>query len=116
MDPKGVRSTVAVTAEEVKSALSRSRTLSSEEEKVVRMRHGAGASNPRAPLPRAAEGNEELQDELLLLEVQLLKAYRHLQAQAKAKPAPSVQVSKAPVDPARAQAKSKIVRALRKKK
>ena len=59
MDRKGVSSTVAVTSDEVKAALSRSRTLTSEEEKVVRMRHGAGAAE-RTALPQAAAGNEEL--------------------------------------------------------
>jgi hypothetical protein len=116
MDRKGVRSTVAVTAEEVKAALGRTKTLTSEEEKVVRMRHGAG-SDLRAPLPQAAGGNQELKDELLVLEMQLLKAYRMQLAQAKAAKAGNVVVAKAPpADPAGARAKGKIVRALRKKR
>lgn len=63
-----------VTAKEVKAALEKARTLSAEEEKVLRMRHGAGASSTRAPLPRAAGDNQELGDELLLIEMQLMKA------------------------------------------
>jgi hypothetical protein len=113
MDRKGVRSTVAVTAEEVKAALGKTRTLTSEEEKVVRMRHGAG-SDLRAPLPQAAGGNQELKDELLVLEMQLLKAYRAHQVQAKASKPVNVVATK-PRDSAGARAKGKIVRALRKK-
>lgn len=112
MDRKGVRSTVAVTAEEVKAALPRTRNLTSEEEKVVRMRHGAAAPDLRAPLPQAAGGNEELKDELLVLEMQLLKAFRQRQAQAKQTANVVAKVGSAPAS----RAKDKIVRALRKKK
>jgi hypothetical protein len=116
MDRKGVRSTVAVTAEEVKAALGKTRTLTSEEEKVVRMRHGAG-SDLRAPLPQAAGGNQELKDELLVLEMQLLKAYRQHLGQAKAKANKPVNVvATSASDSAGARAKGKIVRALRKKR
>ncbi|WIG95400.1 hypothetical protein [Myxococcus sp. SDU36] len=97
-----------VTAKEVKAALEKTRTLSAEEEKVLRMRHGAGASSTRAPLPRAAGDNQELGDELLLIEMQLMKAMR---ARAGAKPAAT---ASKPV--AANPTKDKIVRALRKKK
>ncbi len=117
MDRKGVRSTVAVTAEEVKAALGKTRTLTSEEEKVVRMRHGGAASDLRSPLPQAHGGKEELKDELLLLEMQLLKAYRQHLGQAKATANKPVNVvATRPTDPDGARAKGKIVRALRKKK
>ena len=114
MERKGVTSTVAVTTEEVRSALPKSRAVTSEEEKALRMRYGVGEADVHAPLPRADGGNEELKDELLLLELQLLKSYRaHLAqkggAKAAAQPARSA-------DPASARAKDKIVRALRKKK
>lgn len=111
MERKG-NSTVAVTAEEIRAALPKARTLTSEEEKGLRMRHGVGVTDLRAPLPRAAE-SEELQDELLLLEMQLLRAHRAHLAKAKAKPASPARPA---LDPAGARAKDKIVRALRKKK
>jgi hypothetical protein len=112
MERKGGSNTVAVTAEEVKAALGKTRTLVSEEEKVLRMRHGVPAADPRAPLPRAAGGNEELQDELLLLEMQLLKAHRMHQAKVN----PASAAKRPALDPSGARAKDKIVRALRKKK
>ena len=109
MERKG-NSTVAVTAEEIRAVLPRARTLTSEEEKALRMRHGVGVVDLRAPLPSAAR-SEELQDELLVLEMQLLRAHRaHL---AKARPASPARPA---LDPAGARAKDKIIRALRKKK
>ena len=108
MERKG-STTVAVTAEEIKAALPRARTLSSEEEKALRMRHGAGAADLRAPLPRAAGGNVELNDELMLMELQLMRAFK---ARAAGKlPAPPTRTHAV-----RNLAKDKIVRALRKKK
>ena len=98
MERKG-GSTVAVTSEEVRAALATARTLTSEEEKALRMRHGAAAERG-APLPRAAGANSELADELLLIEMQLLRAQRGR---------PSA------VRPEASRAKDKIVRALRKK-
>jgi len=112
MERKGGSNTVAVTAEEVRSALGKAKALASDEEKVLRMRHGVAVTDPRAPLPRAAGNNEELQDELLVLEMQLLKAYRARQAGAR----PESMVARPALDPAGARAKDKIVRALRKKK
>jgi hypothetical protein len=108
MERKGGTGSVAVTVEEVRSALGRARTLSSEEEKVLRMRHGAAVPDLRAPLPRAAGNNEELADELLLLEMQLLRAM-------KARKAPATTVAPAAA-PTQSRVKDKIVRALRKKK
>ena len=107
MERKGT-STVAVTAEEIRFALPRSRTVTSEEEKALRMRHGVSADDLRAPLPRADGGNQELADELSLIEMQLLKSFRAHQEKARsAPPRPSE---------AGGRAKDKIVRALRKKK
>jgi hypothetical protein len=98
--------TVAVTAEEVRAALPRTRSLTSEEEKALRMRYGA-AERDRAPLPRAAGDNEELADELLLIEMQLMRAWRaRLQPNA----------TRAQLAPEAAKRKDKIVRALRKKR
>ena len=93
------RKTAVVTAAEVAVALGRVKTVTSEEEKALRMRHGARVEL-NAPLARAAGDNEELQDELLLIEMQLMRAMR-------ARNAPP---------PTRSPAKDKIVRALRKKK
>jgi len=104
MERKG-GSTVAVTAEEVKRTVSKVRTLSPAEEKTLRMRHGAGA-DLKAPLPRAAAGNAELEDELLLVEMQLLRAMRARQGGATPTAARA---------PAASSAKAKIVSALRKK-
>lgn len=98
-----------VTSKEVKVALEKSRTLSSEEEKVLRMRHGAGAPSKSAPLPRAAGNNEQLGDELLLIEMQLMKAMRERTGQTKS-------ASKPKAAAAASATKEKIVRALRKKK
>ncbi len=93
----------AVEAKKVAEALAKVRTLPSEDERVLRMRFGAGAREVER-LPRHGEGNAELQDELLLLEMELLRAHRQHQRQKAQKPAPR---------PSRA--KEKIVRALRKK-
>ncbi|MCP3163065.1 hypothetical protein [Myxococcus qinghaiensis] len=106
-----------VTAKEVKAALEKTRTLTAEEEKALRMRHGAGASSTRAPLPRAAGDNEELGDELLVIEMQLMKAMRARAAAAKT-PATKAAAPEAPRarETAANPTKDKIVRALRKKK
>jgi len=104
-----------VTAKEVKAALEKTRTLTSEEEKVLRMRHGAGAPSTTAPLPRAAGNNEELADELLVIEMQLMKAMRARMAQAKAGGKPQAAAARTS-KPSGNAAKDKIVRALRKKK
>jgi hypothetical protein len=107
--------TVAVTAEEVRAALGRTRTLVSEEEKALRMRYGAGSSDLRAPLPRAAGGNQELEDELLVIEMQLMKAWRSRFAEHKAQ-LQVVQAQAPTLEPRSSRTKDKIVRALRKKK
>ncbi|HEX8825166.1 MAG TPA: hypothetical protein VF794_34935 [Archangium sp.] len=105
-----VGSSTTVTSKEVKVALEKSRTLSAEEEKVLRMRHGAGAASKSAPLPRAAGNNEELGDELLLIEMQLMKAMRERLGQTKSAS------NKPKAATAASATKEKIVRALRKKK
>lgn len=104
MERKG-GSTVAVTSEQVKRTVSKVQTLSPSEEKTLRMRHGAGA-DVSAPLPRAAAGNAELEDELLLVEMQLLRAMRARQGGA-------TPTAKGPVA---SRAKDKIVRTLRRQK
>lgn len=112
MQRKGSSSTVAVTAEEVRAALPRTRTLTSEEEKALRMRHGV-KSDTREALPRADGGNPELADELLILEMQLMKAWKMRLAETKART--NVTVAARPSSES-SRAKDKIVRALRRKK
>ena len=104
MERKGGSTMVAVAKEEVQAALAKAHTLTSEEEKALRMRHGAAAPDLHAPLPKAAGGNRELSDELLLMEMQLMRAYR---ARALAQTRPIG---------ARNATKERIVRALRKKR
>lgn len=93
-----------VEAREVGAALAKVKALASEDEKVLRMRHGVGLAKTES-LARQGEGNAELQDELLLLEMHLLRAYRQRQKQTTRKPLPRA-----------SRAKEKIVRALRKKR
>jgi hypothetical protein len=96
----------AVETTEIARALRKSRGVASEEEKVLRMRHGARVETG-APLERHGEGNEELRDELLLMEMQLLRAWRQHQKQM-------AQAQRIVAQPSRT--KDKIVRALRKKR
>jgi hypothetical protein len=112
MESKGGSSAAVIAAETVRKALSKATDLTATEERVLRMRHGAPAGDLRAPLPQAHGGREELKDELLLLEMQLLKAYRahrSTKETARNRPLPAAGQK---VD---AKAKDKIVRALRKK-
>lgn len=106
-----------VTAKEVEKGLNRARTLTQEEEKVVRMRHGAGADRA-APLPKAAGGNAELADELLVIEMQLLKAMRARtgQSQSASKPKPAAAAVERVGTRAVNATKDKIVQALKAKK
>ncbi|MGA9524770.1 MAG: hypothetical protein WBV82_25150 [Myxococcaceae bacterium] len=110
MERKAGTATVAVTREEVRSAFARTRTLSSEEEKALRMRHGIGAERAE-PLPRAAGRNAELEDELLVIEMQLMRAWRARLDQQKAAAFPRTTTTTTT-----SRTKDKIVRALRKKK
>jgi hypothetical protein len=103
MERKQTTGTVEVTTEEVRTKLSKAK-LAPAEERVLRMRHGVAADRAK-PLPRAAGGNAELEDELLVIEMQLMRQLR-ARAGAPAR-APEVQDSKT---------KDKIVRALRRKK
>ena len=93
----------AVEAKDVAEALAKVRVLPSEDERVLRMRYGAGVRDVER-LAQHGDGNVELQDELLLMEMELLRAQRQHQRQVAQSPAPQ---------PSRA--KEKIVRALRKK-
>ncbi len=105
MDRKG-GSTAVVTAELVTTQL---RTVSTTpaEEKALRMRYGAKVGLTE-PLPQAHGGNEELADELLLLEMRLLKAVKMHRANLTAKAGKATAVKSV--------AKDKIVRGLKAKK
>lgn len=107
MERKSASSTVVVEVEE-EALLRKSRLLTPEEEKVVRMRQGTKLRNLSAPLPRASGGDVGLEDELLLMEMQLLRAFR---ARGRTAPAPRMAASDAAPD-----VKDKIIRALCKKK
>ncbi len=67
-------STTVVTAEQVKAGLKAARTTAREEQ-ALRMRYGAAVDH-RAPLPQAHGGDAGLADELLLLEMQLLRSVK----------------------------------------
>jgi hypothetical protein len=85
--------------------------LSSEEEKVMRMR--LGATPPRtARLERAVEGDEELEIELRAIEIE---AFMKWKAHLASRTAPTTGTQAAPAArPSPSRAKEKIVRALRK--
>ncbi|MEW6432787.1 MAG: hypothetical protein AB1730_14885 [Myxococcota bacterium] len=104
MERKG-GSTAVVTAKTVATALTRTATTAREEQ-ALRMRYGARVELD-APLPQAHGGNEELADELLVIEMALLRAVKHRAAQAKA-----AAKATAPKNAT----KSKIVGALKSKK
>jgi hypothetical protein len=110
MERKAGSASVAVSAAEVKAALPRAKGLTSEEEKTLRMRYGGAAADLRDPLPRAAGDNEELGDELLLMEMQLLRSFR-----ARGMVKGPMAVAR-PANTVRNAAKDKIVRGLRKKR
>jgi hypothetical protein len=73
MERKG-SSTAVVTKELVTSGL-KTATITTREEHALRMRYGATVDK-KAPLPQAHGGNEELADELLLIEMQLLRGLK----------------------------------------
>lgn len=100
MERKG-SSTAVVTKEQVATGLETT-TISAREEQALRMRYGATVDK-KAPLPQAHGGNEELADELLFIEMQLLKGVRAHRGQG-----PQAVTSKAAV-------KSKIAAKLSKK-
>jgi hypothetical protein len=78
MERKG-SSTTVVTKEQVATGLETA-TISAREEQALRMRYGAPVSK-KAALPQAHGGNEELADELLFIEMTLLKGLRAHQGQ-----------------------------------
>jgi hypothetical protein len=101
MERKG---TAVVTAESVEKGLKKAPTTTREEQ-ALRMRYGATVERTAA-LPRVVEVDSELADELLLIEMTLLRSMKQRAAPPKAKAAPV----------ARNATKSKIVSALKAKK
>jgi hypothetical protein len=116
MNPKGAGSAGRVIeVTDVRRSLSLARggsELEGEEEKVLRMRFGAGVADRGAPLPRAAGTNRALAAELSSIELQLFKA---MQARPFAA-APGRGGAGDGALRADERAKEKIVRALRKKR
>ena len=102
--------TATIAPEEVKASLSKETGLTAEEEKVLRMRNGVSV-DPDAPLAKAASGSGELADELLLMEMDLFRANRPTVSGRRGRP-----LTTAAAAPADARAKSKIIRALRRKR
>lgn len=80
--------------------------LTAEEERVVRMVHGIRVA-PTAPLARVADGSSELADELLMMEVALFRTQRN-RAEASKRSRSTASADE--------RAKSKIIRALRRKR
>lgn len=85
-------STTVVTAEQVTAGLKKANTTAREEQ-VLRLRHGLSVDK-KAPLPQAHGGNEELADELLIIEMQLLRAMKARAAANKTSSAKSKIVAK----------------------
>ena len=114
MEQKSKGGAVQVVADEVKTSLGRrAGLLAGEEERALRMRHGASVDR-QAPLARAAGGNAALEDELLLIEMQLMRS-RAQHNQRKGLPQlPPLRAATA--TPTASPTKSKIVRALRRKR
>jgi hypothetical protein len=114
MERKAGSVEVLVTSEEVRESLPKAK-LSAEEEKVLRMRHGVSLADPSESLPGVAAAGSLVADELLLIEMELLRAQRrkprttrtHSRAAATTSPK---------LDPRAQKTRDKILRALRKKK
>jgi len=106
--PKSVG--VVVTAAEIRDALPKAK-ITSEEEKALRIRYGIGLSDVNAPLPWAASGNAS--DELLMMEMELMKAQLQKSGALRARKAAQ---SRPKLEPTAQRARDKIVRALRKKR
>ncbi len=74
-------STTVVTAEQVAAGLKTART-SAREDQALRMRYGVGVDR-HAALPQAHGGDVAMADELLLIEMQLLRSMKARQGVAK---------------------------------
>src|SRR5216683_3105296 len=86
-----------------------------EEEKVLRMRHGVAPANPSESLPGVAPAGSPVADELLLIEMELLKAQRRKPRTTRTH-SRTVASTLPKLDPTAQKTRDKILRALRKKK
>jgi len=93
-------STVAVSAKSLRTAV-RKGTLTAEEERVLRTRHGVGAA-ANEPLGRVGQDHAEARARISELELEAFRAMGHIYGLGKTQAQPS-------------KAKDKIVRALRRK-
>src|SRR6266851_1583526 len=103
-----------VKAEELRESLPKAK-LSAEEEKVLRMRHGVAPANPSESLPGVAPAGSPVADELLLIEMELLKAQRRKPRTTRTH-SRTVASTLPKLDPTAQKTRDKILRALRKKK
>lgn len=114
MERKAGRVEVFVTSEEVRESLPKAK-LSAEEEKVLRMRHGVAVADPTESLPGVAPAGSLVADELLLIEMELLRTQRRKPRTTRGHSrtaAPTLPK----LDPKAQKTRDKILRALRKKK
>ena len=109
MERKAKNVGVVVTAAEIREALPKAK-ISRDEEKALRMRYGIGLPDVDAALPWAASG--EAADELLLIEMELMKAQLQKSGALRGR----TTQSRSKLEPTAQRAREKIVRALRKKR
>jgi len=114
MERKAGKVEVQVTAEELRESLPKAK-LSAEEEKVLRMRHGVAPADPSESLPGVAAAGSPVADELLLIEMELLKAQRRKPRTTRTH-SRTVASTLPKLDPTAQKTRDKILRALRKKK
>ena len=105
--PKSVG--VVVTAAELRELLPKAK-ITREEEKALRMRYGIPLPDINAALPWEASGNAA--DELLLMEMELMKAQLQKSRAGRGRTTPN----RPKLEPTAQKAREKIVRALRKKR
>jgi hypothetical protein len=114
MERKAGKVEVLVTAEEVRESLPKAK-LSADEEKVLRMRHGVALSDPSESLPPIAPGGSPVADELLLIEMELMRAQQRKPRTARSH-SRTASSTLPKLDPTAQKTRDKILRALRKKK
>ena len=114
MERKAGKVEVQVTAEELRESLPKAK-LSAEEEKVLRMRHGVALADPSESLPAAAAAGSPVADELLLIEMELMRGQRRKPRTARTHSRTAAS-SLPKLDPTAQKTRDKILRALRKKK
>jgi hypothetical protein len=114
MERKAGRVEVLVTADEVRESLPKAK-LSADEEKVLRMRHGVALADPSESLPTVAPAGSPVADELLLIEMELMRGQRRKPRTARTHSRTGASTLPK-LDPTAQKTRDKILRALRKKK